>query len=102
MAYSPLGYGSFAGEGVPHVLANPAIAEIAAKHGKSPAQVCLQWCVQRGVNTMPFSLHERELRENLTAGSWALDSADMDKMRALDMGFHYLNPQEWYGLPLWN
>eukprot|EP00056_Hartaetosiga_gracilis_P022687 m.32370 g.32370 ORF g.32370 m.32370 type:complete len:379 (-) comp9777_c0_seq5:752-1888(-) len=102
MAYSPLGYGAFAGDDRPRVLTNPVIKEVADKHNKSTAQVCLQWCVQRGVNTMPFSLKENELRENLSVGTWSLDDEDVYKMASLDEGFHYLNPKEWYGLPLWN
>jgi len=101
-AYSPLGYGAFVREGEVRVLECPEIKEIGARHGKTAAQVCLQWTVQRGVATMPMSLHEAELRQNLTVGTWALDAADMDKMASLDKNYHYLNPQDWYGLPLWD
>lgn len=84
------------------VLECPEILAIGAKHQKSAAQVCLQWTVQRGVATMPMSLHEDELRQNLTVGTWALDEEDMDAMARLDKDYHYLNPNDWYGLPLWN
>ncbi|EDQ90983.1 uncharacterized protein MONBRDRAFT_15533, partial [Monosiga brevicollis MX1] len=99
MAYSPLGYGAFP---FVTVLANPVLKEIADKHDKSTAQVALRWCVQRGVNTMPFSLRENELRQNLTVGEFALDDEDMAKIRSLDLRHHYLDPYDWYGLPLWD
>jgi diketogulonate reductase-like aldo/keto reductase len=35
------------GEGV-GVLNNPTIKALAEKHGRSPAQICLRWAVQRG------------------------------------------------------
>jgi diketogulonate reductase-like aldo/keto reductase len=57
--------------------------------------------VQRGVATCPFSLVERELRENLTVGTWRLDQEDMEAIKPLDRHYHYLNPKAWYGLPLW-
>eukprot|EP00730_Choanoeca_flexa_P014052 TRINITY_DN6001_c0_g1_i1.p1 TRINITY_DN6001_c0_g1~~TRINITY_DN6001_c0_g1_i1.p1 ORF type:complete len:383 (+),score=65.13 TRINITY_DN6001_c0_g1_i1:60-1208(+) len=102
MAYSPLGYGAFKDPNEVTVLSDPTLAEIGAKHGISTAAVALQWCVQRGVNTMPFSLRESELRENLLVGTWELDAADMELIKTLDRRHHYLDPYNWYGLPLWD
>ena len=101
-AYSPLGYGEFAGADEVRVLQSPTVLAVAEKHSKSAAQVCLQWTVQRGVPTMPMSLKAHELAENLSVGTWALDEDDMQQMAALDKNYHYLDPQDWYGLPLWN
>lgn len=39
VAYSPLGHGK--------LLKNPSLEAIAKKHGKSVAQVCLAWCLQK-------------------------------------------------------
>jgi diketogulonate reductase-like aldo/keto reductase len=82
-AYSPLGYGSFKAENERTVLTEPLLAKIAAKHGKSVAQVCLRWSVQRGVATPPFSLNPDELKENLTVGSWELDEEDISEIKTL-------------------
>jgi len=101
-AYSPLGYGEFVSDDEIKVLDNPTVAEIGKKHGKHPAAVVLRWHIQRGIATPPFSLYENELRANLTVGSWELDSADMEKMKGLDKSYHYLRPEAWYGLPLWD
>lgn len=46
-AWGPLG------QGVTGVLDDPAIGEIAARHGKSAAQVILRWHMQRGLVTIP-------------------------------------------------
>eukprot|EP00050_Salpingoeca_kvevrii_P023171 m.138828 g.138828 ORF g.138828 m.138828 type:complete len:136 (+) comp9970_c1_seq3:956-1363(+) len=101
-AYSPLGYVTFAGANELSVLKNPILQTIADKHDRTTAQVALQWCVQRGVSTMPMSLKESEMKENLLAGSWSLDDEDMEVIKSLDQGYHYLNPERWYGLPLWD
>ncbi len=101
-AYSPLGYGQFKSADEISVLENPVINAIGKKHGKSAAQTVLRWHVQRGIGTPPFSLKENELRENLTVGSWELDQEDMDEIAELDKNFHYLRPESWYGLPLWD
>eukprot|EP00039_Didymoeca_costata_P024602 m.10815 g.10815 ORF g.10815 m.10815 type:complete len:397 (+) comp4323_c0_seq1:100-1290(+) len=101
-AYSPLGYGLMAKDDEPTVLKNPEIEKIGKKYGKSIAATVLRWHVQRGVPVPPFSLNENELRENLLVGSWALDQEDMDKIATLDKAYHYLRPDEWYGLPYWD
>lgn len=101
-AYSPLGYGEFKSDDEVSVLENPVVQKIASKHGKSTAQVVLRWHIQRGVPTPPFSLHENEMRQNLTVGSWALEDSDMEAMKSIDKDFHYLRPESWYGLPLWS
>jgi diketogulonate reductase-like aldo/keto reductase len=51
---------------------------------------------------MPFSLNENELRENLLVGTWELDEADMALIKTVDRRHHYLDPYNWYGLPLWD
>lgn len=84
------------------MLQNPAIVSIAARYNKSAAAVVLRWHVQRGVATPPFSLYENELRENLTVGDWELDDDAMKEIADVDKDYHYLRPESWYGLPLWN
>lgn len=101
-AYSPLGYGEFKSADEVSVLENPVINSIAEKHGKSAAQVVLRWHIQRGVATPPFSLHENEMKQNLTVGQWALNDEDMEAIKSVDKDFHYLRPEAWYGLPLWS
>ena len=95
-------YGEFKSKDEISVLENPIIHAIGKRHGKSAAAVVLRWHVQRGVATPPFSLREKELRENLTVGDWELDAEGMAEMATLDKDFHYLRPESWYGLPLWN
>lgn len=50
-AYSSLGSG-----GSPNLLADPVVTEVAAELGRSPAQVLLQWAVQRGISVIPKSV----------------------------------------------
>lgn len=105
--YSPLGYGEFVGEGEIKVLRNPVLGEVAQKHGlpNNPggiAAVCLAWCTQRGVATMPMTLHENEMKGNLRTGELVLDDDDFAKIKTLDRGYHYLRPDQWYGLPYWD
>jgi len=55
-AYSSLGSG-----GSPNLLADPVVTEVAAELGRSPAQVLLQWAVQRGISVIPKSVQPYDL-----------------------------------------
>lgn len=52
-AYAPIGASAFTGD--KSLLEDPVITSIAAKHGKSAAQVTLAWNIQRGVIVIPKS-----------------------------------------------
>ena len=56
-AWSPLAQGA--------LLADPAITEIAARHGRTPAQVILRWHLQQGRIVIPKSVTPARIRENL-------------------------------------
>ena len=84
VAFSPLGHGGA-------VLGDPVLADIAAKHGVSVAQVCLKWNLQRGVAVIPHTLDPSELAENMSlAGDghtkFTLSAEDMGRIARLDRG----------------
>ncbi len=87
-AWSPLGavmlYDGSGGNGPQHVLKDPVICALAAKYGKSPAQVVLRWHVQRNVSIIPKSVHAERIRENLDIFDFALAPEDMDAINALN------------------
>ncbi|EQD76579.1 prostaglandin f2-alpha synthase, partial [mine drainage metagenome] len=72
-AYSPLTRG--------RQLDHPLFAQIAAAHGRSPAQVLLRWGLQHGWVVLPRSVHEARIRENVRLFDFALTDGEM---RALD------------------
>jgi len=77
-AWGPLGQGT--------ALADPVIAELAASHGRTPAQVVLRWHLQLGNVVIPKSTTPARIRENITVFDFALTDADMAAIRALDAG----------------
>ncbi|XP_068153784.1 1,5-anhydro-D-fructose reductase [Drosophila tropicalis] len=91
-AYSPLGSRGIAkfnaGAGlvrdVPDLLDIPEVKEIAAAHGKSPAQVLLRWIIDTGVIAIPKSSNPKRLKENLDIFDFQLSSGEVDKLLALD------------------
>ena len=64
----------------------PAIREIAAEHGKTPAQVVLRWNLQHGVVTIPKSVRRERLEENAALFDFQLAADEMAKIDALDRG----------------
>ncbi|MFF3837985.1 aldo/keto reductase [Streptomyces sp. NPDC001930] len=77
-AWSPLAQGA--------VLAEPALVDIAARHGKSPAQVVLRWHLQLGNVVIPKSVTPTRIRENLDVFDFALSDEEMSRLGGLDRG----------------
>ncbi|MFJ9604764.1 aldo/keto reductase [Kitasatospora sp. NPDC101176] len=78
-AWSPLGQGK-------ELLAEPALVEIAAKHGRTVAQVVLRWHLQSGVIAIPKSVTPSRIRENLDVAGFELDAADLAAIAAVATG----------------
>lgn len=83
LGVQPQGWAPFA-EGLKGMFTEPVLLEIAAKHGKTAAQVILRWNVQQGVVIIPKSVRKERMEENLAIWDFALDNDDMDRIAALD------------------
>jgi diketogulonate reductase-like aldo/keto reductase len=75
-AYSPLGTGRH--------LGSETVGEIAARIGRTPAQVLLRWCVQRGIPVIPKSTHRERIVENAQIFDFALEGEDLAPLDELD------------------
>jgi methylglyoxal/glyoxal reductase len=62
----------------------PLIEELAAKYGKTPAQVVLRWHLQLGVVTIPKSTQEGRIRENTDLFDFELEPEDMNRIDELN------------------
>lgn len=78
-------WGPFA-EGRNDLFSNPVLAQIAATHGKSVAQVTLRWLIQRDVVVIPKSVRSERMAENLNVFDFQLSQDDMDAIATLDTG----------------
>ncbi|AOT62576.1 MULTISPECIES: aldo/keto reductase [Streptomyces] len=78
-AWSPLGQGR-------GLLEVPAVAAVARKHGRTPAQVVLRWHLQLGNVVIPKSVTPSRIRENIDVFDFELDAEDMAAFAALDEG----------------
>src|SRR6476620_8844046 len=75
-AYSPLGTGSH--------LASDTVARIARRHGRTPAQVLLRWCIERNIPVIPKSTHRERIAENAQLFDFALSAEDIADLDVLD------------------
>jgi 2,5-diketo-D-gluconate reductase A len=77
-SWTPLGGG--------RSFAAPEIAAIAARTGKSPAQVILRWHLEIGCSVIPRSTRAAGLAENLHLFDFTLTEADHAAIASLDRG----------------
>ncbi|WP_053353642.1 aldo/keto reductase [Leucobacter musarum] len=75
-AWSPLAQGA--------VLRDPAILDIAARHGKTPAQVVLRWHLQQGRVVIPKSTTPARIAENFDVFGFALSGEDLAAIDGLE------------------
>ena len=77
------------GRGNSSLLNDATVTEIAAKHGKTPAQVLMRWQVQQGNVVIPGSKTPAHIADNINVFDFELDAGDMAKIAALDAGEPY-------------
>ncbi len=70
----------------------PVIADIAAVHGKSAAQVILRWGMQRGTTIIPKSTDPQHMRENLEISDFSLREDQMAAIGALNANRRFNDP----------
>lgn len=68
-AYSPLGVG--------RIFEVPEMQKLAEKYGRSIAQVCIRWSLQRGYLPLPKSVTPSRIQENLRVFDFELEAADV-------------------------
>lgn len=83
-AYSPLGKGED--------LNLPLIKKIAWKHNRSPAQVIINWLLQKGLVVIPRTGKKEHLKDNLEAMDWRLSWEDIRRIDALRKNKRLVEP----------
>ncbi len=70
------------------VFSEPLLLELAGNHGKSVSQVVLRWILQKGIITIPKSVHPERIRENAAVFDFSLSEEEIACIDALDRGQH--------------
>jgi 2,5-diketo-D-gluconate reductase A len=74
-AYSPLGTG--------RLLTEPVVIGVAERLGRTPAQVLLRWCLQRGVPAVVKSTRRDRIEANARIFDFELSHEDFSQLDAL-------------------
>ncbi len=61
-------------------LSDENLTTIAEKYDKSPAQILLRWCIQKGIVTIPKSTHEKRVAENADIFDFQISESDIRKL----------------------
>lgn len=83
-SWSPLGQGK--------QLEDPVVAEIARKHGRTPAQVVIRWHLDSGLIVIPKSVTPSRIVENFQVFDFKLDADDLAKLGGLDTAGGRIGP----------
>ncbi len=75
-AYSPLGTGRHLDEGT--------VAEVAARYGRTPAQILIRWAIQRNTIVLPKSVHRERIEQNAQVFDFELSDDDLAVLDGLD------------------
>lgn len=82
-AWYPLGHGDAA------LLNEPLFADIAARYGKTAAQVILRWHIQDGNIVIPGSKNPSHIRDNFALFDFALTDGEMAQIAAMNRDKRY-------------
>jgi diketogulonate reductase-like aldo/keto reductase len=69
---------------------DPKLVAIAAKYGKTPAQIMLRWCIQQGISTIPKSVQPARIRENFNIFDFTITEEDMVALTGFDEGLRII------------
>ena len=68
------------------IFHHKTLVKIAEKHGKTTAQVILRWHYQRGVATIPKTIHKDRMEENRNIFDFELTEREMESIKGMDIG----------------
>lgn len=88
-AYSPLANG--------HLGEIKGLGGIAARYGKTPAQVALRWSLDNGIVVIPKSTHNNRIMENSDIFDFSLSREDRDAIDAMNRNRRYLPDPDVFG-----
>ena len=74
-AWSPLGR--------TRVLEDPLVLELAEKYGKTPAQICLRFCLQNNILPLPKSSSPERMKQNLELFDFDIELEDIFRLMTM-------------------
>jgi diketogulonate reductase-like aldo/keto reductase len=89
-SWSPLGgvnrYAPVDPNAVKDTLEHPVVVNLAAKYGKTPAQIVLRWHLDHGLSAIPKSVRPGRIAENIDIFDFKLTNEEVEAIDGLDTG----------------
>lgn len=86
-SWSPIGgvnvYNPKDPNAVKNPLEHPTITALAARHGKTPAQIVLRWHIEHGLSAIPKSVRPERIAENFDIFDFSLTTEEIATIDAL-------------------
>lgn len=86
-SWSPIGgvqvYNPKDPSAVKNPLEHPTITALAARHGKTPAQIILRWHIEHGLSAIPKSVRPERIAENFNIFDFSLTTEEITAIDAL-------------------
>ena len=82
------------GHGDKTLLEEPVFTKLAAKYGKTNAQIIMRWQLQEGNVVFPKTLNPEHMRENIDVFDFELTDAEMAEINKLLQHAYYDVPEE--------
>ena len=76
-------------------LNDSRLAAMAARYGRTPAQLLIRWNLQQGVVPLPKANHVQHLRDNLHVFDFEIAQPDMARLRAMNEHYSALGSLEY-------
>lgn len=87
------------------ILENPIIKQIAEKYKKTPAQIVLNWHLNRGYVIIPKTEKKERLNENIKSMDFTISKEDLEKISGLNKNIRYFDTKYWdsaLNIPIFN
>jgi len=99
-AYGALGNSGLFGNKPGHtpIISHPVVLEIAAKKGKTPAQILIRYHIDGNITVIPKSIKPARIEENFNVWDFSLDKEEMKALDGVNQNLR-LFEQDWHGVP---
>lgn len=98
-AYSPLGRPGVLDIQAQNILGEVIIKRLAKKYKKTPAQILLNWAINRETIAIPKSVTKERISENIDIFDFELTKTEQTAISALNRNLRIVNPGQWWGIP---
>lgn len=101
-AYSPLGTPVNLKETDPYLMEDSLIKKLSEEYNATPAQILINWGINRGTSVIPKSIKAERIKSNLEALNIEISEEDHKMISNLNRGYRFVDAYDWWKIPYFN